>query len=119
MTIEKLFRLDGQVALVTGGARHLGFDMASILAEAGAHVIVTSRELKSAQQAAAKLRARYSVDPWEIELDQREHSRVVAAVQAAAKWKGRIDILINNAGGGSGSGPSHLLERSPADAVDL
>jgi NAD(P)-dependent dehydrogenase (short-subunit alcohol dehydrogenase family) len=119
MTIDELFRLDGKVAVVTGGARNLGFDMASVLAEAGASVIVTSRTLKSAEDAAKQLKAEYSVDTLAIELDQREHAHVAAAIASAAKWKGQIDILINNAGGGSGAGPCHLLERSPADATDL
>jgi NAD(P)-dependent dehydrogenase (short-subunit alcohol dehydrogenase family) len=51
MTLPELFDLRGKVALVTGGARDLGLDMASILAEAGCDLVITSRSLKSAQRA--------------------------------------------------------------------
>src|SRR4051812_24512229 len=114
MTLEKLFRLDGQVAVITGGARHLGFDQAAILAEAGAHVVVTSRSLAAAQKAATALRKKYDVDTLALELDQRDHAQIVAAVATAAAWKKRIDVFINNAGGGSGQSASHLFERAPA-----
>lgn len=113
------FRLDGKVALVTGGARDLGLDMADSLAAAGADVIVTSRTLASAERAAAKIRAAHGHEALALELDQREHARVARAVAAAHAWKGRIDILVNNAGGGSGRSPAHLFRRDPADVVDL
>lgn len=119
MTLEKLFRLDGQVAVVTGGARNLGFDQASILAEAGAHLVITSRTLATAREAAARITRDFKVDALPIELDQRDHAQVAAAVQQAAAWKGRIDVFVNNAGGGSGQSASHLLERSPADVTDM
>ena len=51
--VMRLFRLDGQTAFVTGGARGLGYDMALALAEAGADVVLTSRTLKNAQDAAS------------------------------------------------------------------
>lgn len=113
------FRLDGKVALVTGGSRDLGLDMADSLAAAGADVVVTSRTLASAERAAAKLRATHGRDTLALELDQREHARVARAVAAAHAWKGKIDILVNNAGGGSGRSPAHLFRRDPADVVDL
>ncbi|MDO8542972.1 MAG: SDR family oxidoreductase [Opitutaceae bacterium] len=118
-SLPALFRLDGKIALVTGGARNLGYDMADALAEAGAAVIVTSRTLASAQKAAESLREKHHGETLAIELDQREHSRVAAAVAAAMTWKGRIDILVNNAGGGSGQTPALLFQRDPADVVDM
>ena len=54
--IWDLFKLDGKVAFVTGGARNLGFDMALALAEAGADVVITSRTLDSAEKSAEKNR---------------------------------------------------------------
>lgn len=120
MTIPQLFRLDGKVALITGGARHFGHDMATILAEAGAHVAITSRNLAAAQRAAEQLQMDHAVDTLALALDQREHAQVATVVASVAAWRGgRIDILINNAGGGSGLSPSHLLERAPADVLDL
>lgn len=118
-SLPALFRLDGKVALVTGGARNLGYDMAGSLAAAGARVIVTSRTLADARRAAAAIRRRHQVETLGLELDQREHGRVASAVAAACAWKGRIDILVNNAGGGSGRSPALLFKRDPADVVDL
>ena len=114
-----MFRLDGKIALITGGARDLGYDMADSLASAGANVIITSRTLASAQRAAESLRAKHQGETLALELDHREHGRVATAVAAAVAWKGRLDILVNNAGGGSSQRPALLFERDPADVVDL
>jgi NAD(P)-dependent dehydrogenase (short-subunit alcohol dehydrogenase family) len=113
--IHDLFDLTGRAALVTGGARHLGFDAASILAAAGCHLAVTSRTLESAQRSAEAISTRYSVETLALQLDQtdfRDVARVFAAVQA---WKGHIDVLVNNAGGGSGNSIANLFERNPED----
>ena len=118
-SISALFSLRGKVAVVTGGARHLGYDIASALAEAGANVIVTSRELGSATAAAEKLGRDYGVETLALTLDQREQAQVAAMMSAARQWKGRIDIFVNNAGGGSGRSAGHLFERDPADVEDL
>jgi gluconate 5-dehydrogenase len=113
------FSLDGKVALVTGGARHLGHRIACGLAAAGANVIVTSRSLTTARNAARSLEREYGATAFGLALDQRDHRSVARAIEAARKWKKRIDILVNNAGGTPGHGPRQLLERSPADVEDL
>lgn len=117
--LSKLFSLAGKVALVTGGARHLGYDIASIFAEAGAHLLVTSRNLASAEAAAESLRRAHGIDALGLALDQRSHGSIAAMVAAAHAWKNKIDILVNNAGGGSGQNPAHLFKRSPADVEEL
>ena len=121
MKIGDTFRIDGKIALVTGGARDLGYDMAEALAEAGACLIITSRSLQSAEKAAVKLRSETGTEVLPLALDQRTHDAVKHTVSRAHEWKGRIDILVNNAGGGGGSaaGPAHLFERDPAEAIDL
>ncbi|KAB2913177.1 MAG: SDR family oxidoreductase [Dechloromonas sp.] len=118
-SVFDLFRLDGKVALVVGGAHHLGYDMAAALAEAGSHVAITSRTLSAAEKSAGELSELYGVDSISIELDNRRHENVADAVRTVHKWKARIDILINNAGGGSGLKPAHIFERDPADAESL
>ena len=93
--------------------------MAEALAEAGCHLAITSREQAHAESAAQKLRDAYGVDVLPLALDVRDYEQVAAAVRTVAQWKGRIDVLINNAGGGAGKGPRHLFERDPAAIVEL
>ncbi len=118
-SVFELFRLAGKVALVVGGARHLGYDMAEALAEAGADVVVTSREEAAADRAARCLAETFPIQARAFALDHRNSDRVAEVFGAAVRWRGRIDILVNNAGGGSGVGPCHVLEREPAEAENL
>ena len=119
MNVMDMFKLDGKVALITGGARHLGYDMADALGEAGADLVITSRTLSSAEAAAEKLKKERGIDVLALELDLSDHSMVSALFAKAHAWKGHLDILINNAGGSEGSGPCHILEREPKDAENL
>jgi NAD(P)-dependent dehydrogenase (short-subunit alcohol dehydrogenase family) len=118
-SVFQMFRLEGKVALIIGGARHLGYDMAEALAEAGAQVIVTSRSADDAEQAADSLSRDFGVETASFALDQADAARVAEVMTQAASWKNRLDILINNAGGGSGGGACHLLERDPGDVESL
>ncbi len=113
------FRLDTKVAIITGGARDLGYDMAEALAEAGSHLIITSRDLSRAQASADKLRANFPIDVLPLALDQRTFSQIEEMGRAAQDWKGHIDILINNAGGGSGQGATHLFDRPTEVIADM
>ena len=56
-TVRELFDLSGKVALVTGGARNLGYDMALALAEAGAAVAITSRQIENAAASAKRAKS--------------------------------------------------------------
>ena len=112
------FRLDGKVALITGGARDLGFDIAVALADAGADVIVTSRTLAKAQQSAETIASQCSTDALGLRLDHCDWSDVERVAKEAHDWQGRLDVLVNNAGGATGTGPTNLFERSPED-IDL
>ncbi len=118
-TIMNMFRLSGKVAVITGGARHLGYDMADILAEAGADVVITSRKQESADKAAEKLRAERGGEVLPLQLDVRDYAQVCEVGRISGEWKGHVDILVNNAGGGSGLSPAHLFERSAEDMADL
>lgn len=118
-SVFDLFRLNGNVALIIGGARTLGYDIASALASAGADIVLTSRDETTAVSAGHKLAADYGVQALGLALDHRDAGTVAKQVGAAAAWRGRLDILVNNAGGGSGKGACHLFERSPADVENL
>lgn len=117
--VAGLFDLTGKVALITGGARHLGFDAASILAAAGCDVAITSRTPDNAAKGAADLAARYGREVLSLGLDQTDFSQVAEVVQRTTAWKGRLDILINNAGGGSGNSVARLFDRDPQDIDGL
>jgi NAD(P)-dependent dehydrogenase (short-subunit alcohol dehydrogenase family) len=117
--VETLFNLDGQVALITGGAGNLGFDAASILGAAGCDLAITSRDPARLKASAKKLQETYGVEVLPVELDQTDFQSVSRAAKAVSAWKGRIDILVNNAGGGSGKGSCQFFERSPEDMARL
>ena len=101
MTAPSVFRaglLDGQVALVTGGGTGIGFGIAELLSELGAHVVLASRKREHLDSAADRLRAaggRAST----VEVDVRDPERVKAMVEQVVGEQGRIDLLVNNAAG--------------------
>ncbi|MBA3514972.1 MAG: SDR family oxidoreductase [Pyrinomonadaceae bacterium] len=118
--IRKLFDLSGKVALITGGARHLGLDAASVLAAAGCRVALTSREITAAEKTADRLAQTYGTETLPIALDHTDAAHVEEAVSLTISRFGRIDVLVNNAGGGTpGSGTPTLAERDPEDIREL
>jgi len=89
--------LDGQVALVTGGARGIGFGIARVLAGEGAHVLIADLDAEAAQAAATQLRED-GLSAAATRMDVTDRDSVGAAVQGALeRWK-RIDVLAANAG---------------------
>ena len=118
-SVFDLFRLERRVALVIGGARDLGYDMAEALASAGADVVITSRDAAVAKKAAAKLAKDFGIKTRGLALDHRQSASVSRIFGDVAGWQGHIDIVVNNAGGGSGQGPCHLFERAPEDVEDM
>ena len=73
--------MDGKVAVITGGSRHLGYDMADILAEAGCDLVITSRTAENAEEAAKKLRKQHGRDVLPYALDVRQFDEVDAFAQ--------------------------------------
>lgn len=102
----------GKVALLTGATEWLGRDMANAFASHGAAVIVTSRVRDKACRAAEEITEKYGTPALGIGLDVTLPESVAAAADEAYSWKGRIDILVNNSGGGSGKSVGNLFERS-------
>ena len=116
----QLFDLTGRVAIVTGGAQWLGYDVANVLAEYGSHVIITSRTVEKLAGLIAQMKERYpQSDFLALPLDQKDPESIQKMADDAFSWKGHIDILYNNAGGGSGKSEGNLFERSPEAIKDM
>jgi gluconate 5-dehydrogenase len=95
--VQQLFDLSGQVALVTGGSRGLGLQMAEALGEAGAKVMLTSRKAADLEEAAAQLSER-GIDARWIAADASDPVQIQKVVDETMQRLGRIDVLVNNAG---------------------
>jgi peroxisomal 2,4-dienoyl-CoA reductase len=96
--MSSIFRADllsGQVALITGGATGIGFGIAEILVDLGAHVVLASRKPDRLSAAVERLHGAASSET----LDVRDAEAVKAAVSRVAATHGRIDLLVNNAAG--------------------
>src|ERR1700729_985027 len=92
------FRLDGKVALITGGTKGLGRAMADALASAGASVALTGRSTETAEAGAPNLAAAEGVKTLGLPADVAKSSEVTAMVNRVLDTFGRLDILVNNAG---------------------
>lgn len=97
MTILDRFSLKGRIALVTGGGRGLGLEIARALADAGAHVVITGRSAATLDGAVtAIIRAGGSTEAAAFDIADRNAQRDTLA--GIEKRHGRLDILVNNVG---------------------
>ncbi len=97
-TIQELLSLEGKVAIVTGAAGWLGSAMSRALAEAGATLVVTSRDAAQAAVFAAGLPGQGHIG---IGFHQADTDTIPAFVADVVQRLGRIDVLVNNAYGGT------------------
>lgn len=98
MPVMDQFRLDGRIALVTGGSKGLGYSMATALAQAGADVAICSRHLDEARTAAGEIAASTGKRIVGFEADVTNRASIVNLAAECANTLGAVDILINNAG---------------------
>jgi len=108
-SIRQLFDLTGRTALVTGGSRGLGLQIAEALGEAGARVVVTARKARDLEAAVAELKTR-GVKAISIVADVTDKPAVTEMTRQTLRELGRIDILVNNAG---------INIRKPPHALDI
>ena len=95
--VQQLFDLTGRTALITGGSRGLGLQMAHALGEAGAKVLISSRKSADLEEAVATLKAE-GIDAGFIVADAGQPEDILRLADEAVAQLGHIDILINNAG---------------------
>lgn len=112
-SVRQLFDLTGQTALVTGGSRGLGLQMAQALGEQGARVVISARKQNELDQAVASLR-QHGIDATAVAADLGQETGVADLVAASLAHLGRVDILVNNAGATWGA----PAEDYPLDAWD-
>ncbi|MFB7140740.1 SDR family oxidoreductase [Gottfriedia sp. NPDC056225] len=97
MNVNELFDLKGKTAIVTGGGRGLGEQIAISLAEAGANVVVCSRKVEACQEVSDKLK-KIGVRSLALQCDVVDHENINNVVQKTLEEFGTIDILVNNSG---------------------
>jgi NAD(P)-dependent dehydrogenase (short-subunit alcohol dehydrogenase family) len=109
-TIQQLFDLSGKTALVTGGSRGLGLQIAQALGEQGAKLVLSSRKQGELDEAVALLKQR-GIEASAIAADVSQEAAIAPLVAEAIKRLGHIDILVNNAGATWGApAEDHPLE---------
>ena len=109
-TIQQLFDLTGKTALVTGGSRGLGLQMAHALGEAGAKIMLSSRKAADLEAATAELQAA-GIDARWIAADCAQEAEIHRLAREMMERMGDIDILVNNAGATWGApAEDHPLE---------
>ena len=96
-TVQQLFDLGGKTALVTGGSRGLGLQMAHALGEAGARIMLSSRKAGELEQACAELQAA-GIDARWFAADCALESDIHRLAGETLQRMGDVDILVNNAG---------------------
>jgi NAD(P)-dependent dehydrogenase (short-subunit alcohol dehydrogenase family) len=99
MSVEETMRLDGRTALVTGASRGIGRQAALTLAAAGAALVLAARSKEDLAEVAAAARRAGAPDAVVAVTDVLDEEAVEAAVAAAVEATGRLDVVVNVAGG--------------------
>src|SRR5699024_8432393 len=97
MSVLDLFKLDGKTAIITGGRRGLGAQLAEAYAEASANIVVCSRIVEACEEISEKLKGK-CVDSLAFKCDVTNPEDIKHVVKQTKEHFGSIDILVNNSG---------------------
>jgi NAD(P)-dependent dehydrogenase (short-subunit alcohol dehydrogenase family) len=109
--VMNLFKLDGRVAVVTGGAGLYGSVISTALAEAGATVVIASRGLEKCEEGAARLRES-GYQALAMPLDLTDDDSIATLKDRVVAECGQADILFNNAAGRAAGTADEIMKRS-------
>ena len=112
------FRLDGQVAVVTGASKGIGRDLAKALADAGASVALAARDLEALEHLAAEIRADGG-EAMSMELDVRDVEQIGSVFEQVHAHLGSLDVLVNNAGLGANHPAEDVTEADWDQMMDV
>ena len=96
--MSKLFDLSGKVAVITGGSRGLGLEMARAFAAHGADIVIASRKFDVCQAVSEELHREYGVSTLPIAFHAGRWDDAARLIETVQQTFGRLDILVNNAG---------------------
>lgn len=111
---ENQFDLGGRVVLVTGGSQNFGLEIAEALLEAGAKVIISSRNRDKAAAKAAEIFEKYRKKVEIVELDLNNEESICSLFDVIRDDFGKLDVLVNNAGGHSPDACGYLEKETLA-----
>jgi gluconate 5-dehydrogenase len=116
--VRELFDLSGKTAIVTGGSRGIGKEMAEALAEAGANLVLCARRREWLDETVTEFAGRGFKTIGKV-CDVSEPEQIQAVVDSAVKHFGSLDILINNAGTSWGAMPEEMTLEQWQKVIDV
>lgn len=118
MNTNDLFRLDGKIALVTGGAGIYGIHITRALAEVGGHVVIASRNIEQCDKVANQMQAE-GLKVSSAQLDLGSNESITKVCEDIVSNFGKVDILFNNAVARAGGNPSTVTEEQWINAMHI